>query len=738
MMNFLIALLAMSPSYQGGLQPISLIQNGTFTTGDTSSWGSSGSTFEVLNVNQPAFKHAARATFQSKPGGHPWDIALNSPSIGSVEKGRKVTIKAWLRSKSSSKMAIVFEQNHEPYAKVISKELTLTPDWKPYEAEGIADQGYAIGAAQLTIYLGYDAGSVDMANVQVETLGVPEPSGPVSLIDPGSISNGALTGWKPTAIQSLTTVSANQPQFTNAVRADYADKPNGNPWDVSLHVASVGKVKQGHTIYLRAWMRSAKSSKVSLIFEHASDPFTKSINMAIELTPKWQEYRLAGISDGTYGPGEAQFTVFLGYGAGSIEVGDVHIEDIGVKPINSLPVTVTYYSKPPSDAWRAPALNRIEKFRKGNLAIQVLDSRGKPVSGAIVHVDQVQQEFRFGTAVPAQLIAQKDKTGDNFRADLARFFNTVTFENDLKWHQIEPEDYSTVDAAIKWLDARGFRIRGHNLVWGSYGFLPKGLKDKSDAEISEIIRDRVKTMVSRFKGKLYLWDVVNEAVTEHELWDRIGWDKFVDAYKLARATDPKAELCYNDYDWTEEQAMGTNHRKSSIELVKRMIKMGAPIDVIGLQSHDGVPLTPMTRVIEITNELAKLGKPLEVTEYDLGVIDDKFNGEYMRDFLTAMYSVPEVQSFIMWGFWEGAHWRANEGGAMVRRDWSLRPAAVIWEDLVRNQWWTKVVTTTGANGIAKARAFYGTLKVTVTTHGSTTTKVVTLLPQSAGSVTLKL
>jgi GH35 family endo-1,4-beta-xylanase len=371
------------------------------------------------------------------------------------------------------------------------------------------------------------------------------------------------------------------------------------------------------------------------------------------------------------------------------------------------------------------------------LTVHVADAAGKPVKGAIVKIDQVQQEFRFGTAAPAHLIADKSDVGDHFRADLAKFFNTVTFENDLKWHQIAPEDYAEVDEAFKWLEAHGFRVRGHNLVWGSYQNLPNGIKEMSDEQILDTLRTRVQSMVTRFKGRIYLWDVVNEAISECQLWDRLGWDKFVQVYRWARDADPKVTLAYNDFDWTEEEETGTKHRLAAMKLVKSMLAQGTPIDAIGLQSHDGVPLTPIARVIEITNEIAKFGKPLEVTEYDLGVWDDKFNGEYLRDFLTAMYSVPQVQSFIMWGFWEGAHWRAAEGGAMVRKDWSLRPAALIWEDLVRRQWWTKVALPTAATGTAHARAFCGTVRVSVTLHGKTVSKTVTVSRNQPAALTLK-
>ncbi|MDR3692290.1 MAG: endo-1,4-beta-xylanase [Fimbriimonas sp.] len=734
----LIALLTFSGIGQNGLVPVSLIQNGLFEDRTTTGWVSNATSLEVFAANEPSFKHELRATFEGKPGGNPWDTTLSSPSTTDLVKGRAVKIHAWLRSKTSSKIALIYEQSTQPYTKIVTKEIALTSDWTEYEAEGTATKTYAPGEAHLTIYLGYGTGSVDLANVRVETMGIPEPTTQTDLIGSHPLAVGEVPKWAPTGFSGFKAVNANQPSFVTATQATYPDVADSNPWDVSIHIPTVAAVRQGHTVYLRAWMRSPTSSKVSLIFERAAPPNNKCINTVFNLTPEWKEYRTAGICDGNYGVGEATVTIFLGYGGGTVEFGDLRAEDLRTTPIGSLPVTISYYGRPNSDAWRAPALARIEKYRKGDLTVRVEDSAGKPLNGATVKIDQVQQEFRFGTAAPAHFIVDKSSDGNHFRADLERFFNTVTFENDLKWHQVAPEDYTEVDAAFKWLAARGFQVRGHNLVWGSYQYMPPGIKEMSDQLALDTVRSRVQDMVARFKGRLYLWDVVNEAISEHQLWDRLGWDKFAQVYRWAREADPKVTLCYNDFDWTEEEETGSKHRLAAIKLVKSMLAQGVPIDAIGLQSHDGVPLTPITRVIEITKEIAKLGKPLEVTEYDLGVLDDRFNGEYLRDFLTAMYSVPQVQAFIMWGYWEGAHWRAAQGGAMVRKDWSLRPAALIWEDLVRRQWWTKLALPTSAAGTVHARAFCGTVRVAVTLEGKTVSKTVTVSRERPAVLTLRL
>nr|MDQ2732763.1 hypothetical protein [Armatimonadota bacterium] len=93
---------------------------------------------------------------------------------------------------------------------------------------------------------------------------------------------------------------------------------------------------------------------------------------------------------------------------------------------------------------------------------------------------------------------------------------------------------------------------------------------------------------------------------------------------------------------------------------------------------------------------------------------------------------------IQWGFWQGAHWRANEGAAPFRQDWSKRPAEVAYEDLVLHQWWTHAELQTGADGRCATRAFYGVHQVSVVAGGHKTEQEIQLAPGGSGEVVIKL
>lgn len=532
--------------------------------------------------------------------------------------------------------------------------------------------------------------------------------------------------------------SVEQARTLRFVRIRTMGRPDGQPWDRVLHVDVVRPIAKGDTILVTARLRSPTETRTSMHIEQAGEPFGKFVSGTFIPTKEWREYQAAGVADRDYAPGQAQLSMFLGYANGTIDVMGLSAKDLGAVPVSSLNIRHDWYGGLPNPSdWRPAAEKRIERYRKGDLKFQVL-ANGKPVRGAIVRVDQVRHRFRFGTAVPAFRIVSNQPDDVRFRRNLLRLFNTVVFENDLKWFTLDQRDYSQVDQALEWLHENRFDVRGHNLVWGSRRNLPAGLWEMSDSQLLATIHRRVTDTATRFRGKLYCWDVVNEAVSEHELWDRLGWDKFAQTFRWAREADPKAQLVYNENFVTEEAAGGSAHRKKVEEYVRYLIDHGASLDAIGIQAHVDVPMTPAKRVLEILDEVAGFKKPLEITEYDLSVLDDRIHARHMDDFLTACFSHPAVQSFLMWGFWEGSHWLADKGGAMFRRDWSERPTVAAYERLVKGKWWTRYASSTGRDGTVRTRAFYGTQKVTVSYHGRQTTRTIELVPGRPGVVVLRL
>jgi GH35 family endo-1,4-beta-xylanase len=730
-------------------EPVNLLPNGDFSEG-LEGWyvpQSEQCVGRVVDIQVQGYQKALQLLIRPVPGAPPWAIVVSQPVDASVMQGEPLVLRFWGRSPQSCRLNAYMEQREAPNTKSVGGTVKLTPDWAQYEFTGRATQAFAPGQAHIVFHLSFDPGVIELAGVRlIAPDAKPEPRGemptvdkPITLIANGDFSAPLAGTWDVGDGVRLKTqlVDAQVDKYTRAVRLTVNPPPDGQPWSVGFGQACTAPVRRGDAVYFQAWMRSPDRVRVSFIWEMTAPPNTKGIHQTVQLTPEWKEYRFVGRAPQSFAAGESRVKWFLGYDRGVVEIAGVRVENYGPARGKVFEETRDYWGgREHSDAWKTDALARIEKIRKGDLTVRVVDAEGKPVANAQVKVEQLRHYFRFGTAAPAmRLVDTFNPDNLRFQQEVQRLFNTVTFENDLKWVAIGDGKLATVERAIEWLRARDIDVRGHCLLWGSYKHLPTAVRDLRGPALLEACRQHVTDYARRFADKVYLWDVVNEAGSNTEVWDNIGWENFPKSFEWARAAAPNVKLCYNDY------AIVTDDRNYTAKVaarVKMLLEAKAPVDVLGIQAHMGTPLVPLDLVLQRLDEWAKFGKDLEITEFDVGVPDDTVHGEYCRDFMIACFSHPAVKSFIMWGFWEGSHWRSNDGAAMIRRDWTKRPACTYYEDLVFNQWWTRWSGATGADGTAKLRAFYGRHKVMVTANGKTAQATVELVPGSLSEINVVL
>jgi endo-1,4-beta-xylanase len=108
---------------------------------------------------------------------------------------------------------------------------------------------------------------------------------------------------------------------------------------------------------------------------------------------------------------------------------------------------------------------------------------------------------------------------------------------------------------------------------------------------------------------------------------------------------------------------------------------------------------------------------LTVTEYDLQTLDDQLHADHLRDMMTLCFSHPQMTGFVIWGFWEGRHWKPT--AAMFKKDWTERLAVKVWRDLVKGKWATNRELIANVDGKATLTAFYGWYDITVEHQGKT-------------------
>jgi endo-1,4-beta-xylanase len=196
--------------------------------------------------------------------------------------------------------------------------------------------------------------------------------------------------------------------------------------------------------------------------------------------------------------------------------------------------------------------------------------------------------FLIGSAVRLKALKNDATYGEL----LAREFNVITAESAMKFSAIRPThgefDFADADTIVNFATTYGMRVRGHTLIW--HYSTPRWLVEGnfSKEEVSAILKEHIQTVVSRYRGRVYAWDVINEAINDEgtglrqTFWSKmLGEDYIAQALTWAREADPDAKLFYNDYGG---EALG-NKSDAIYKMLKSLKGRGLPINGIGLQSH---------------------------------------------------------------------------------------------------------------------------------------------------------
>ena len=238
-------------------------------------------------------------------------------------------------------------------------------------------------------------------------------------------------------------------------------------------------------------------------------------------------------------------------------------------------------------------------------------------------------QFLIGTAVSSGMV----QTGDAPRF-LEHQFNAIVAEREMKPIALSEHegqyDFAAADALVDWAGKHAIKVRGHCLVWHQEAtpwMFSRDGKPVSRDQLIERMRVYIHDVVGHFKGRIWAWDVVNEAFVTGEAgagggdgWRRSAWYDIIGpefitlAFQFAHEADPGALLFYNDYE-TQSPAK----RSMILELIRSMQQKGVTIDGIGHQSHYSIH-HPDPADLEITiREIAKLGLRNHITEMDISL-----------------------------------------------------------------------------------------------------------------------
>ena len=539
-----------------------------------------------------------------------------------------------------------------------------------------------------------------------------------------------------------------------------------NRWNAGWNLRNTQVVPLGDKLLWVVWLRALPNSdgdavgKVG-IFAERNDTYAKEVDFLVDVSSEWQRYLIPfEVSQRTHPASGLTLGFHLGAQQQVIEVAGFAVFNYGPDvPLDQLPSNLNndqYGGFETDAAWRAPAQQRIEQLRKANVDFTLLDTDGNPLPGENIVVQMTEHDFKFGTAIKSCRFRFGGCSNATFRERLfdldgsGRGFNSIVYENDLKWpawedEWISPNEYLTQNIAN--LGEQGVFMRGHVLLWPSWQNLPNDMQaNRNNPDyLVQRVEDHIRLMLEEknFDEHIKDWDVLNEPNTNTDLAAALagtpgyvtGREIYARAFELADELAPDADLYINDYvTMTLKNTSGGIYDQYQ-GFIQELIDADAPIDGIGFQAHISSSPNSIYDVLGTLDDFHdKFGLKAKITEFDIQPgAGDELAATYLTDFLTAVFSHESVNGFFMWNFWDTDTW-ANPSANFFDANWNPTPSRDAFMDLVYGEWWTEEDLTTDASGNASVSAFKGSYILTVDCNGETVRVEMELLED--GAVTL--
>ncbi|MFI8527969.1 endo-1,4-beta-xylanase [Promicromonospora sukumoe] len=280
-------------------------------------------------------------------------------------------------------------------------------------------------------------------------------------------------------------------------------------------------------------------------------------------------------------------------------------------------------------------------------------------AGSTLQAAAAESGRYFGTAIAANKLSESAYT-----TIANREFNMVTAENEMKLDATEPNqnqfNFTNGDRIVSWARSNGKQVRGHTLAWHSQQ--PGWMQNMSGSALRSAMLNHVTQVATHYRGQIHSWDVVNEAFADGSSGarrdsnlQRTGNDWIEAAFRAARAADPNAKLCYNDYntdDWTHAKTQAVYN------LVRDFKSRGVPIDCVGLQSHFNAQSPVPSNYQTTLSSFAALGVDVQITELDIEGSGSAQADNYRR-VVQACLAVARCTGISVWGVRDTDSWRAS-------------------------------------------------------------------------------
>lgn len=311
-------------------------------------------------------------------------------------------------------------------------------------------------------------------------------------------------------------------------------------------------------------------------------------------------------------------------------------------------------------------------------------------------------------------------TDDWYKAVMLKYCNYGVCGNQFKWSGIQPTfsnlNYAPFENTLNWYKKSGWDMRAHTILWGGnnstdYHCIPQWVMNLSSnpKAMYDTCLMRVKREVTRYKGLVKEYDVINEPTHANYLQKIVGDSINWNCFKVAHAADPNARLFVNDYNIIEWQDQTNNF----VTLVQKMLANGAPVTGIGAQCHIGSSVD-LTNFKTRFDQLGQFGLPIKITEFDMGAksLTQLQYAQEISKMMRLAFSHPSIEGFIFWGLTEPT-WVPASIVNLIREDQTTKMAADSVYDLVHKLWNTDLSLQTTTDGLCTFTGYYGDYDIQV-------------------------
>ncbi len=494
-------------------------------------------------------------------------------------------------------------------------------------------------------------------------------------------------------------------------------------------------LKEGDLVVVSLWAKQVyaivenQTANLGVCFEELVT-WQKVFADTINLSDKWQKFYF--VYKAPKDINDWQLCLRQHFRFQEIQVANVRVDLYRNVPEDYVfPEARAEYKGMEEDAlWRKEALKRIEKIRKNDMVINVVDENGNPIENAEVKADMTRHEFLWGVNLshygigPENIVDSNAHYFDGFLDEVkALGFNFVVEGNSFKPSSIG-NNPKWVQDSYNWCVENDMDTRLHLLFWelepteGTYiSEYQKNTWDKDKVSQDEI-RKRIETQINKLAtfgntiDALQI-DVINEIVLRHHnVVENVGYDEPVRMFNMARQIMPNIKL------YVTETATGVDDptmdaTKWFVAYLKYLKEIGCEYDAVGLQGHSGGAAYPQY-VVQTLDMVGQYTDEISILEYDMSTSKPAERGPFTRDVLIASFSHPKMESFVLWQPVGGGN---PDNGILFDLDGTKRPAYYEWKKLITEDWMTHEELKTDKDGKASFRGFRGRYDITVTANG---------------------